>query len=425
MKAALLGALRVVARADSDPTRTVLFERLAARQPAVRLARGLTHGALRGSWLSALAVAGYGLYTARVCVRAPREPIWALPLFENDRREIDRIAGWLGGGRVGRSGRAGLAAGAFGLLRRTVRGDAWRYLRVVRRLCRRHEFLVACRAASALAAAMAAAGALRTAPVRAVLVSSDYNAEVVGLVHAAREAGRATIYVPHAPTQHLSPPLHFTLALLDGEAALAAYARKGPVRATCVFKGVAGEEAPLDLSGLARTSPTVGVFLPKEVEWEALRLCCEAIRRRFHPARLLLRCHPNAMEGPPPGLLSAGAEVCPARATLGEDARRCDWVVADENSSVPLGVLKAGVPAVVVAGLAVFPPGQRDLYGLAADRVVPSVSLDALDLRALDGFFREGWADRFRRHDASYGRGAEVRAAVRSAVLAAMGEPVS
>jgi hypothetical protein len=426
LNVSLLSALRVVARADSDPTRTVLFESLAARSPLVRLARRLTQGPLRGRLPSVLAIALYGTYTARVCLAAPHAaPVWALALFENDRRQIDRVREWVGADRVAYSPSGlHLAIAASRALPSALRGGrVLRYLRCVGRLCRRFGFLVSCRTASALACAMVAGGALRHPGPRAVLVSSDYNAEAVGLVHAGRRTGMATIYVAHAPTHHLSPPLHFTLAVLDGEAALDVYRRKGPVRARCVYKGVEGREAPLDPEALARPRPVIGLFLPKEVNWQAFRQLVTEARRTLAPARILVRWHPNAQDRPALRDVlddASGVESRPAVASLDEDARDCDWVVADRNSSVPLTALKAGVPVLVVPGLAVFPGEQTDLYGLVADRVVPPpcASFAATPPESQVAFYRSGWRDRFRRHDGSYERPPEAVARdVREAVL--------
>jgi len=428
LNVALLTALRVVARADSDPTRTVLFESLAERHLLVRLARGLTGGALRGRLPAVWAVAAYGLLTARVCLSAPATPVWALALYENDRRQIERVRAWVGSGWIG-APRSGLAlfAGAVRAIARALRARrAARYLRCVRRLCRRHDFLVSCRTTSALACAMAAASALRKPGLRAVLVSSDYNAEAVGLLHAARRAGLATVYVAHAPAHHLSPPLDFTLAVLDGEAALDVYRRKGPVRGRCVFKGVEGAERPLVPEALARDHPVIGLFLPKEVDWQVFRELVSQAREVLAPRRILVRWHPNAQERPAFGQLLDDASLVEGRApvaSLDVDARDCDWVIADRNSSVPLTALKAGVPVVVVPGLAVFPGEQTDLYGLVADGVVPAPchSFAGTPPASLASFYGPGWRDRFRRYDGSYERSPDaVAREVRDAVLAAV-----
>jgi hypothetical protein len=425
MKTSLLAALRVVARADSDPMRTVLFESLARRRRSIRLVRWLTHRALRGRWPAALAVSGYAFLSARVCLVPPRTPVWALPLFENDRVQLERVAAGIGAARVGRSGEGWPSAfAAMRLLSRAIRnGTAWRFVRVSRRLCRRHEFLASCRTASTLACRMIAAETLPRSGVKAVLVSSDYNAEAVGLVSSARGAGRATIFVSHAPAHRLSPPLDFTLAILDGEAQLAAYRAKGPVRARAVFKGVIGTERPLDVEAFARSHPRIGVFLPKEVDGSVLRRVVREAQHRFAPARVLVRWHPNALTRPSLDRVLedvTGVEALPTRAPLDEDARMCHWVLTDRNSSVALSVLKAGVPVATISGLAVFPEEEGDLYGLARDRVVPPacVSLHELVPADLARFYGGDWPERFRRHDGRYGQPAgsaerEIAQAVR------------
>jgi hypothetical protein len=429
MKTSLLAALRVVARADSDPMRTVLFESLARRHARVRLVRWLTHRALRGRWPAALAVSAYAFLTARVCLVPPRTPVWALPLFENDRVQIERVAAWIGAARVGRSGGGWpRAVAATRLLARALRnGTAWRFVRTSRRLCRRHEFLASCRTASALACAMVANDTLPRSGAKAVFVSSDYNAEAVGLVSSARSAGRATIFVSHAPPHRLSPPLDFTLAVLDGEAQLAVYRAKGPVRARVVFKGVSGAERPLDVEAFSRSHPRIGVFLPKEVDGTALRRVVREAQDRFAPARVLVRWHPNALTRPPLDRVLedvAGVEALPAGAPLDEDARVCHWVLADRNSSVALSVLKAGVPVAMISGLAVFPEEEADLYGLARDKIVPPacVSLHELVPADLARFYDGDWRERFRRHDGRYGQPAgSAEREVAQAVLDLLG----
>lgn len=415
LDASLLRALRVVERADSHASRRMLFDRLAAWRRDVQLARWLTHGPLRGTWISTLLVAAFGAFSARSCWAAPRRHVWGLASHANDQRQIDYVASCIGTERVGSGW--GNPIAALPLLRpRRVQ----RYARCVHHLSRRHGFLVACRLSSALACALAADRALARSGVRAVLVSSDYDAPAVGLTWAARRRSLATLYVSHAPPHALSPPLHFDLAILDGEAALAAYAAKGTVRAQCVFKGIEGETRPLDPEAPGRPHPTIGFFMPKEVLWPAfLRMLDEA--GRLEPARMVVRWHPNMMEAPP---RLADVESSPRGSSAADDARRCDWVVADENSSVQLAVLKAGVPVVPVRGLALVPPEDADLYGLVKDGVVPPPldSLADLDATALAAFYAGGWRDRLARFDGGFGRTrSEVDAAVRDAVLRVIG----
>ena len=57
----------------------------------------------------------------------------------------------------------------------------------------------------------------------------------------------------------------------------------------------------------------------------------------------------------------SGIEESPMGAALPDVARRCDWVIADENSNVHLPVLKLGIPTVVVKGLGLYPESRADM----------------------------------------------------------------
>ncbi len=429
MITSLLRSLRVVARADADPTRVLLFEALARRSAAVRVASWITHGPLlRGTVAASLTVATYGFVSALATVAVPPHGrgLWALPLYPNDRRELATVGRWVGAGMV-RWGKAGAAAFLSPRAWRSVM-DALpctpRYVRVVHRLCRRHEFLVACRTATALACAMLARASLRRHEIEAVMVGSDYNAEAVGLTWAARACGTPTIFVAHSPAHALSPPLTFTLAVLEGEASLDAYRDKGPVMARVAFKGIDGETRPLATRALARLRPTIGFFLPKEIVRSALEAYVRQVQEQFEPRRILLRWHPNTQGGRAHVRWTKHEviEACPPDSPLAEDARRCDWVVADLNSAVHLGVLKAGTPSVAVRGLAVFPAERDDQYGLVARRVVAYADhLDKTSVAAAAAFYGGDWPQRIRRFDAAYGRTVdEVSSEIRAAILAAV-----
>jgi hypothetical protein len=405
--------------------RALLFGRVAARHGVVRLARRVVDSQ-RQNGLGAALVAAYGLLAARPCLAGPARgeaaaPIWAMAIYANERRAVAWLASCVGQGRIAGGRRPGLSV-ASDLVRAALGRPGRRFLRTVRRFCRRHDFLVACRASTAIASALLARAALQRDPPAAVLVTSDYNAQHVGLAWAARSLGLPAILLKSTQPTHLSPALICTLAILDGEAALDAYRRKGAVRCEVVFKGIEGESRPLRADGLRRPAPTIGVFLPKEVDVDALRAQLVGAQRRFSPARILIRPHPNflaprSLDGlDVPGL---PIELLAANATPGDDAARCDWVVADETSNVALAVLKAGVPCVVTRGLVPRFEGGSDLYGFVAAGLAPFCeSLAELDQERAARFFDAGWEQRFRRWDAGFGLDrAEIESGVRQAVL--------
>lgn len=427
MKAGLLRALKIVIAADSDPVRQVLFSNLMQARASVRLAYRL-HARLAGTRASALLVSGYALaYFLRITPPA-RRGVWVLGVAKhaNARAQIDRVCRWLrpeDSDRVGtRFALRGAVTGVAALLSPTAFRDARRSFRVVRRLDHRHGFLVACRAAAAVAWYTRSKGILRRYRPSAVLVSSDSNPEEVGFTAAAAATGIPRIFVSHAYPTPFAPALNFDLSILEGAAALRARLRRGPIRGEVALAGVEGESVALDVSRVDRAAPVIGIFAPKATNWPTFAAVIEDCRAAFGARRVVIRWHPSRLDQARYLHLlqdRSGVDESPMSATLVEVAAQCDWVVADENSNVHLQVLKLGIPTVVVKGLGLYPESRADMYGFAAAGVVfpPVRSLRDLDLGALKAFFDSAWIERFRQYDASYLRppaeiGIEVRTAI-------------
>ena len=195
----LFRVLRTVIRADSDPARQVLFANLMRSRPYVRLAYGL-HERLGGTWASTLLVSCYGLavFLTIAPARNRGARVLALAIHENARRQAARIVSWIGPvkcgwvrtGTVTLVGRSGLAGLALLMSRRCL----VRTFRIVRAIDSRHGFLVSCRAVGAIAWYVRAKAILGAQKPRAVLVSSDSNAEEVGFVGAARALAIPQVY---------------------------------------------------------------------------------------------------------------------------------------------------------------------------------------------------------------------------------------
>jgi hypothetical protein len=418
----------MVIRADSDPARQTLFASLLQSNLRVRIVYGL-HDRLGGTWASTLLVSCYGL-ASFLSIEAPRNRsarLLVVARHANARHQVNRIAAWVGMAEcgwvqsrlralVGRPGLTGLAD----LLARRRR--LLRSLRVIRAIDRRYGFLVACRAAATLAWYVRGATILRARRPGAVLVSSDSHPEELGFVAAARVLDIPQVFVSHAYPTPLSPPLDFTLSILEGEAAVQARMRKGPVRGQVLLAGLEGDSAPLDPGRFERPYPVVGIFPPKAISWPTLAAIVDDCRRHFRARQIVIRWHPSMLA--PPRLddvLSdrAGIVESPRTASLQEVAGQCDWVVGDENSNVHLQVLKLGIPTVAVRALGLYPPSRADLYGFAASGIVfpPVASICDVEPEALIAFFSECWAKRFAQYDASYLRserdiGGEVRGAI-------------
>jgi hypothetical protein len=415
----LLRILRIVIRADSDPARQALFANLMQSRPWVRLAYRL-HERLRGTWGSTLLVGCFGLasFLSVAPSRNRGARVLAVARYENARRQVARVSSWIGPADCGLV-RTGLSAlsGPSALAALAVllwRGRLVKVLRTLRTIDRRHDFLVSCRAAAAIAWYARAKAILGAHRPGAVLVSSDSNPEEVGFVGAARALEIPQVFISHAYPTPLSPALDFSLSILEGEAAVLARRRKGPICGEVLLAGVEGDSAPLDPRRFTRTNPVIGIFTSKALSWPTLATIIDDCRRHFRARQVVIRWHPSMLG--PPRLVHV---VSSRTALLSDVARQCDWVIADENSNVHLPVLKLGIPTVAVKSLGVYPESRSDQYGFVANGIVfpPVMSIRDVQADAILAFFSESWAGRFEQYDASYLRprgaiGSEVRRAI-------------
>ncbi len=430
----LLEAIRITIKADSDPVRQTLFARL-REEDRVAAAVTRVHGWLGRSAAASTLVSLYGLKTYLTIADAPnaRDGIMSIAVFVNARRHINEVAELLHDETITivEVGTKTLAQPRT--LRRLLRvaTSPRRCIRFVRLVhaTKQENFLVACRVASTIAAYIRCKELLEEAQPRAVLVASDSNPEEVALKIAARTCGVPSIFASHAYTTPVSPALRFDLSILEGQAALASFQAKGPIRGAVVFRGIDGDSVPLDPRRFERTAPTIGIFAPKAVRWDAFNRIITDCQQRFPGCKVLIRWHPNMLGGQKLGELRGRADVIetPASATVGEIIGQCDWGIADENSNVVLDMLKRGVPVLAVQNLTMLPPERTDLYGFLSNSILmpPVASLATLDVPGAMAFYgSSSWAERFAAYDASYLRDlAEVKQTIRDAVARLL-EPV-
>jgi hypothetical protein len=412
VKSSLLRALRMVISADSDPARQALFSNLRQSRWTVRLAYGV-HERLGGTWTSALLVSGYGV-AAFLFVAPPRNRdarILVIAKHANARRQVSRVAAWVGSAQCGWVSTGirsvfdpSVPAALVSLL---ASGRLLTLVRRIRAIDRRHGFLVSCRAAAALGYYARALAMLEARRPGALLVSSDSHPEEDGFVAAARTLRIPQVFISHAYPTPFTPPLDFDLSILEGEAAVEARRRKGPVKGAVLLAGLEGNSAPLDVSRFERPSPVIGIFPPKAIRWETLAAIVRDCREHYGARQIVIRWHPSMLATPHlEQVLTDRSDIVESdrQASLPEVAARCDWVVADENSNVHLPVLKLGIPTVAVKGLGLYPPSRSDLYGFAASGIVfpPVASIREVNAEALRAFFADCWPSRFERYDASY-----------------------
>jgi hypothetical protein len=408
----LLRVVRIVIRADSDPARQVLFANLMHARWPVRVAHGIHHR-VAGTWAGAVLVSSYGL-AALLSIAPARNPqarVLAVARHANARRQVARVTSWIGPADCG-SVRTGLKtlvrlAGLGGLSLILSRRALVRSFRLARACDRRHPFLVSCRAIEATAWYARAMALLETNHPRAVLVSGDSNPEEVGFVAAARALDIPQVFVSHAYPTPFSPPLDFSLSILEGEEAVEARRRKGPIRGKVLLAGIEGDSAPLDPRRLERANPVIGIFPPKALSWTTLAAIVDDCRTHFRARRIVVRWHPSMIESPHlANHLADRSDIVeyPGSAPFADVARQCDWVIAAENSNVHLPLLKLGIPTVAVSQLGIYPKSRSDLYGFIEHGIVypPVSSIRDVRMAAFAEFFSDCWAARFKKYDASY-----------------------
>lgn len=205
----------------------------------------------------------------------------------------------------------------------------------------------------------------------------------------------------------LSVPSLQALSILEGDAAMRARQRKGPIAGEVLLASVEGASASMEGNRFARTAPVVGIFTSKALSWPTFAAIVDDCRRHLHARQILVRWHPSMIEGPRLAQVLddlSGVVETSRSAELADVARQCDWVVADENSNVHIPVLTLGIPTVAIRHLGVYPESRADQYGFVANGVIPVPlgTLRELDAGALLSFFSGSWAERFGRYDAAY-----------------------
>lgn len=412
--------------ADSDPARQALFAKLVESNLSVRLVFRV-HERIAGTRAAAILVGGFGLVTfGAIAPVGRRAKVLAVARHANARRQVERVSGWVGPGECALlGGRNGLLAAFAAVLALTTvvrEKRVGRLLRILRRIDARHGFLVASRVAASMAWYARALDMLRRHRPGVVMVSSDSNPEEAGFLGAAQALGIPRVFIAHAYPTYLSPPLDFTLSILEGEAAVRARLAKGPITGGVLLAGVEGESAPMDAARFERPNPVIGIFTSKAIAWPTLVATIRDCRQHLRASRIIIRWHPSMLERPRLSQFLddlTGIDETPGSAPLADVARRCDWVIADENSNVHLPVLKLGIPTVAVGHLGVYPESRADQYGFVANQVIPP-RLDSVrhfDAAALAAFFSGSWTGRFVQYDAAYLRPpGEVAHDVRQAI---------
>jgi len=242
---------------------------------------------------------------------------------------------------------------------------------------------------------------------KAILVSSDSNPEEVAFAAVACSLNIATIFVSHAFTSAISPPLDFSLSLLEGKASIDAFRRKGVVKGEVFLLGLEGCSVPLDLNRFDQSTPVIGIFATKTVNWPMLESVIRDCHSSFNAVKILIRWHPDMLYQPDSFRRVQNlpkVELTPQTSSLSDVALRCDWVIAPSNSHVHLPILKLGIPSIAISHLSVSTDERMDLYDFLENNLVYPVpaTLKELSLQAVKAFYAANWSEKFYAYDAAY-----------------------
>ncbi len=366
-------------------------------------------------------IACYGIATSLMLSARGEGHILATAVMPNEWRTLRRIAAFIGAERIvtviRRPDWGTLLFVGNALLRPR---KIWQYVRIVHRINRRYPFMPACRMASTLHYYCRFHSILTRGKWRAVLVTSDYAPDSMGLASCATRLGIATIYAPHAfvPPDSFQPPLRFTLSVLEGRKMQQLYEQKGPIIGEVVYIGIEGTYRPMNLTRLAQHGMRIGIFLSLPVDAEGLIRVISDVRERFSPEGILVRPHPVSIAALDiPKLVTSYREVRVTRGTtLEQDVSACDLAIIG-NSSAMLQILRQGVPAIHSPYLESTPP---DSNGFVADGIVPSYpSMRDADIAAIQAFYAQpDWETAFKGYDAYYATNDTPATTIRAAVEA-------
>ena len=413
-----------IRRLNRQPHWIELFEDVANRKLGIRAA-WKTFEVLRGTLLGDCMVGGLALVSylrtslpSSAGQKHTTSRIAAVWAYENERREIERVAELLKPGNIsvdpvslsplGVVSTASFRSAKNGGI--TLKGIK-RVLRIIRRMSKREHFLVICQSASVLGSYARFRRDMELSPPDAILVASGSHPVVQSLVAAAKSCSIPSIYCTHAtvaPRGRAIVP-QADLVLLDGPAALDACAEVGPIAFQVVYKGLPGGNVPLNLNALRDPNFAVGIFISAPVDQSGLRAAVLWIKKQLQPKHILIRPHPVAMLSPDltPLVRDVPEVTVMTGATLDHCIEQCSLVFSG-NSNVHLDVLKAGVPTAFMPRLDTT---VADYYGFVAGRIVPGFDTEAqINIQAIIDFYSGTWPERFRKFDVAYLEAPEVAA---------------
>lgn len=413
MSAYSLGrACSIVRKLDGSAGRRAVFTEVVRKNPIVKFCYVLYGNA--PEFLKSLLLLLYGLkcYLSLKWAGGGSCDIALFASYPNERAVLDRLGarleGHLGGLRrgrlsIGRANCLGLEA------LRALPGflaAAPRLYRLAGKHARRFHFMPACRAFSTVAYYLRFRRLLAAREPGAVFIASHYAPECLALAVAAHGAGRKVVFTNHANatwTKGFVPPLHCDLAAVTSQAVLDVYRAHSDRPFEAVFVPMAIARRPLRARIDFSRPITVGIFLTALTRTDRVHALLRQLEANPRIGRILIRPHPvRAIKEDFSGICAAAARSSESgHLPLSENIAACDLAICG-NSSVPIEILRAGVPAFYDAALDGGPYDFNRFVELGLLPVLPA-RLDPAAFDALAAFYGgDAWARAMAYFDAGY-----------------------
>lgn len=395
----LFRALKVVIKKDSNYHRNHTFNELKSRTLKIQIVEFVFN---YFPFLRTFLVHLYGIKSyIEFKVPKAKKGILAIYCYENEKRQMDYLSSLLPKDQITiiKSQKF-----SFPLILNSLEILFHRKTHSISKMIvKRYGLLVSLRALSTLYHYANFKRSLAQNSYKGVLVSSDTNPYSMGITWSAKSLGIKTLYINHGHIPEGPPRLFFDYSFLDGPGLKAVYDRSGEALGKVIYKGSEGQYRSLNLEGLNKKGPKIGIFLSLITDWDKIFKLTEEIKEKFKPSILILRLHPNkVIRNNPmvdkiksrPLIKVSYAETCAT-----DDLRECDFVIVG-NASVHLTSLKFGVPTIHVRDI---DDVEHDFYLFIKNRIHPFYEkVEDINLEEVQNFYKGDWEERFSYFDSNY-----------------------
>ncbi len=420
----LLSTIKSVIEEDSTQARKNSFLAIVERNFLIKLVYNF-HKSIHPSPFSSLMIACFGLksfFCFRIINNSDR-PILFTNEFSNELKTLNLVRECIGESEVSRVSKGLRSLLSFQTLRLIIElfckhcGDIRSYLRIVRHIDRRNDFMPSCRAVSSLCYYLRFSHEFNCKKYRSVLVAKNYSPDCIALTNVAKRKSIPSIFLPHSfipPVISKKSDLSYSLLLLQGKKMHEILLSQRSIEGKVVYRGLTSNSSPLNLEVLKSAGMSVGIFLSGMVNSRGVQDTVSRIEKELQPKKIFIRQHPVRLvnEDLSPYFLDNTLVEFSEGIDLEEDVQRCDLIVGGA-SGVLIEVLQMGKPCVYFDTLEEIP---YDYNGFVASGVVLDQTDELLDIEKIHQFYASNWKSKFLDYDHFYEKSASSRELIREEI---------